>query len=290
MSRNTELIANIVLIVIGLAGGIIFFMMNQKDLSLVLFSVALASILYQFLGGIGDSNAFNLGALKFGGSAAILIGFMFFLKKVVFIPSPENCKLIISEKGWIPINANDGKTLSVNISNGAEQKVYPDPTDSSKRKSQSFQIAEKDSSTFSVLSNDEAEEIGFFNLSNFKTSTLYNKTEIDNESEIKVKVFELNPDDPNNDSTLDKNELKSLPFEIKVHDVSLFSILPKDASRKPFYENMEVVKKTSYLVPIGNSESYIVFLEQAVSVLEPPTYNRRFSKWLVKKIKHKLER
>ncbi|MEZ4957341.1 MAG: hypothetical protein R2825_27540 [Saprospiraceae bacterium] len=290
MSRNTELIANIVLIVIGLAGGIIFFMMEQKDLSLVLFSVALASILYQFLGGIGESNSFNLGALKFGGSAAILIGFMFFLKKVVFIPSPENCKLIISEKGWIPISAGDGKTLSVSISNGAEQKVYPDSTDSSKRKSQSFQIAEKDSSTFSVLSNDEKEEIGYFNLSNFKTSTLYNKTEIDNESELTVRVFELNPDDPNNNSTLDRNELKSLPFEIRVHDASLFSILPKDETKKPFYSDMEVVKKTSYLIPISNNESYIVFLEQAVNIIEPPTYPKRFSKWLVKKIKHKLEK
>jgi hypothetical protein len=80
MNTNHGLLANIILIGVGIICGSIFFIVEMKDLSLIFFSIALASILYQFLGGIGDTNSFNLGAIKFGGSAAILLGFMWFLK------------------------------------------------------------------------------------------------------------------------------------------------------------------------------------------------------------------
>ena len=94
-------------------------------MSLILFSIALACILYQFLGGIGDSNSFQLGAIKFGGAAAILIGFMFFLKKVVFVPTPELYKLEISNKNWIPISIETGKIEPVTIKSGKQKMHFP---------------------------------------------------------------------------------------------------------------------------------------------------------------------
>jgi hypothetical protein len=65
MNTSHGLLANIILIGVGIICGSIFFIVEMKDLSLIFFSIALASILYQFLGGIGDTNSFNLGAIKF---------------------------------------------------------------------------------------------------------------------------------------------------------------------------------------------------------------------------------
>ena len=76
----------------------------------------------------------------------------------------------------------------------------------------------------------------------------------------------------------------ALPFEIKVFNKSLFSIL---MDGQPLIENNEVVPRTAYLIPISADQSYIVFLEQASNEISE-NYPRRYSKWLVKKINLEL--
>ena len=283
MNRNAELIANIILIAVGIICGATFFILELKDLSLVFFSIALASILYQFLGGIGNGNNFNLGAIKFGGAAAILIGFMYFLKTVAFIPTPEAYDLSISENKWIPISIETGKTVQVSISNGKETKIFPDSQFACKRASHGLDVRENDSGHFRVNTLGQDEEcVGYFELTNLKSSTLFNDIRIDDE-EKRIQIFELDPDDSNKNSTRDFEEL-DLPFEIQVFNKSLFKIL---VDGKPFIEKSEVVPRTAYLVPISNEKSYIVFLEQASNNIDEK-YSRRYSKWLVKKINHEL--
>ncbi len=287
-NKKIEIIANIVLTIVGLTLGIIFFMSekeNMKDLSLILFSIALASILYQFLGGIGEGNSFQLGAIKFGGAAAILIGFMFFFKKVVFVPTPENNLTISPEKDWVPISTETGKIKSVTISDGKESKTFPDPTDNTyleERKQHEYQISKKNSSQFSIeLKSRPQDTIGYTDINSFNNTGLYN-TVVVAEDEKSIQVFELRPYTSINSST--KIPTVKLPFNIEVFQNSRFSIYP-------YYNNMLVEKKSSYLVPDSNkkNEFYIVFLEQA-DLRDTIPETDRYSKWLVKKMKYKLER
>jgi len=280
--KKIEIIANITLIVIGLLLGIIFFISDKMDLSLILFSIALACILYQFLGGIGEGNSFQLGAIKFGGAAAILIGFMFFLKKVVFVPTPEKYKLEISDIDWMPVSIETGRIKTIKIKSGGQEEQFPDESKSdylNSRKNHEYQISDKANNQFSIeLKSRPSDTIGFVNINNFKTKRLYNKTVIA-ENEKVMQIFTLKPEVDSLNSS-NKIETVSLPFEIKVFKNSRFSI-------EPYYMNLEVVKRTSYIVPANENESYVVFLEQANSGYS--NNSERFSKWLVKKIKHKME-
>lgn len=292
MKSKIELIANIVLIAIGIGGGIHFFVSEMKDLSAILFSIALASILYQFLGGIGDSNKFKLGAIKFGGSAAVLIGFMFYLKGVAFVPTPEEYKLNISGENWIPISVETGKTVPVTITNGQETREFPDSILAEKRQSLDYKVEEMNAGQYVILtsssSETEKERIGNFKLNNLKASGLFNNIKI-NDDEKRVQVFKLYPDKQDQNSSLDLEEL-DLPFEISVYKRSRFeiSLLAEDNSvKETILKNAEIVKKTAYIVPISDKQSYVVFLEQAVSEIDS-THPTRYSKWLVKKIDQSL--
>ena len=283
MNKKIETIANIALAIIGLVLGILFYLSELKDLSLILFSIAIASILYQFLGGIGEENTFKLGALKFGGAAAILIGFMYFLKTFIFIPTPELYNLEISDKNWIPISIETGKIKTVIIKSGKQEMQFPDQSNSEyleNRKKHEYQISNKNNNQFSIeLKSTPSDTIGFVDINNFKVKGLYNKI-VNAEDETKIQVFTLYPERENQNSSKKINDV-SLPFDIEVFNTSRFSI-------KPFYNNLEVAPRTSYLVPFNEDELYIVFLEQANSTDTIKT--KRYSKWLVRKFKNKLEK
>lgn len=290
--KNTELVANIALITIGIIGGITFYLFGLKPLSAVMFAIALASILYQFLGGIGDTNNFNLGAIKFGGSAAILIGFMWYLKFFGFAPTPENYKLDISEKNWIPIEKASGKTLQVKISNGneedPEEAIFPDSVSAQARASHTYLVEEgKDARFYIKTPGQPSETVGQFSLSSFNCSTIFNKMEI-SDDEKAIQIFTLYPDREDKNSTKDIKNL-NLPFEVKVFNESRFSILLSDQPEQPFLDNAEVVRRTAYCIPVTQNQSYVLFLEQAVSYIDS-TYPERYSKWLAKKIDHTLDK
>lgn len=282
MNKKIEIIANIALAIIGLVLGIVFFMSEKKDLSLILFSIAIASILYQFLGGIGEENTFQLGALKFGGAAAIIIGFMYFLKTFIFIPTPELYNLNISENNWMPISTETGKIKPVIITSGNQEIHVPDPSNSAyveHRKKHEYQISTRNKNQFSIeLKSTPSDTIGFVELNNFKTKGLYNKI-VNADDETRIQVFTLYPG-RENQNTSKKIKDVSLPFDIEVFNTSRFSI-------EPFYKNLEVAKRTSYIVPFNEDELYIVFLEQASST--DTIITEHYSKWLVRKLKYKLE-
>lgn len=286
MSKKTELIANIILIVTGIVGGTLLFISEQKDLSTVFFAIALSSILYQFLGGIGDNNSFSMGAIKFGGAAAILIGFMFFLKKVVFLPDGLDQQIQCEPSQWIPISAETGQTLAVAICNGSDTLQIPPPDLANKRQHQAFRIKETAEHRFGIHTATPDETcVGSFNLASLQSSTLFNQVGID-EQEKRIQIFELHPDDPKQNSTNDLEEL-DLPFEIQVFNKSRFKIL-KDNQPVKGFENLEVVARTAYVVTVTDQEYYLVYLEQAANVVNA-SYPQRYSKWLVKKIKTVLK-
>jgi len=284
MNKKHELIANIILILTGIIGGTIFFFINAQKLCSIFFAMALASILYQFLGGIGDNNSIKLGVIKFGGSAAVLLGFIYFLHSNIFLMREvEEDKILYSEDKWIPINSETGKTLSppLTVENGNQTDTFPESNLGEKRRSHTFKIKENKDGNFIIYTPDFTENVGYFELTDITSTSLYDNVIIDN-NETNVQIFVLKPDIANLSSTKFIKSL-NLPFEIKVFNESRFSISINNKPLKDF-KNREVVSKTSYIIPISENEMYVVFLEQASNYISDK-YPERYSKWLVKKLK-----
>lgn len=144
----------------------------------------------------------------------------------------------------------------------------------------SIKYQKKTNSKFCLeLKCNPSDTVGFVDINNFKNTGLFNKT-IVAEDEKRIQIFKLYSDIDSLNSSK-KLETVFLPFEIKVFNTSRFSI-------EPYYENYEIVKRTSYIIP-GNKkdEIYVVFLEQANS--SDSIKSKRYSKWLVKKMKYKIE-
>jgi len=279
MIKKVEVVANIALSIIGLFTGIVLFIHEMKDLSVVFFSIALGSILYQFLGGIGEENTFKLGFIKFSGAAAVLLGSMLVIKMYVFDPAPNGLS-IAPEQGWVPIDTETGKIKKIAISHGNTKTVFPDSLNqmlAQERKNHEYQLSKISPSKFAIqLKSKPTDTVGFVDIHNFTETGLFNKVKTAEDSKA-IQIFTLYPDDPTKNSTK-KIETIALPFEIKVFSSSRFSI-------EPFIENQEVVIKTSWIIPHGTNTFYVVFLEQANS-----TDSVKFSKWLVEKLELKLEK
>lgn len=79
----------IALIVTGIAGGIVFYFIDgAKFLSAVFLSIALSAIVYKYLGGITETN-FKIGLFKVTGSAAFMIGCIWFLNTQILAAGPQ---------------------------------------------------------------------------------------------------------------------------------------------------------------------------------------------------------
>jgi len=159
--------------------------------------------------------------------------------------------------------------------------TFPDSKFEGKRKSNSFNIEENENGKFLINTSDPKECIGYFNLTDIKSTSLFDNIVID-KNETSVQIFVLKPDFDNINSTRDIQNL-SLPFEIEVFNQSRFKISINDKTLTGF-ENREVVPRTSYLVPVSEKKLYVVFLEQASNIIDEK-YPERYSKWLVKKVK-----
>ncbi len=281
MTKKTELYANTALTIIGLGLGIYFYLENQLNLSLFLFSLALASILYQFLGGIGSDNSLRLGAIKFGGAGAVLLGFMYFIKYFIFIPNAQNYDLsVVPKTGWIPVSLESGKIPTVQISNQQDTLVYPSilgPSVLAQRKGHEYQLSGRPGGPYTLeLKSNPVDTVGFINLYNFKTTDLFNRIKPSEQSK-RIQVFELYPEAGKPSSTDDLSRV-DLPFTIEVFSSSRFSI-------EPFITKQLIVPRTSWIVPGDDNSFYVVFLEQADF-----QHETKFTKWLVEEFEYVLER
>ncbi|MFA8449770.1 MAG: hypothetical protein ACEPOW_03660 [Bacteroidales bacterium] len=322
--KHVQLIANIVLIAIGLIFGVVFFRPGFYDLSLIMFSIALASILYQLLGGIKESNSFNLGAIKFGGSAAILIGFMYFLDQVIY-PSQEeqnsqkHVQEIFSKMNWIPININSGKIHEFHFPDIQFAKVFPkkevltllerNKIPFNPKIIESPNINPQSDLTFKnalngkVLKADEWFAIHKETKTPFCLEAIYNKTKTIPDPE-KNKIYTKNgfykdtyiPVEKLREDTLVSIKLTSekhyaepsetnTPFRIS-HDIvcARFSVL---YDNKPLVTERKLKKGFSCLKMIDTISAYLLTLEQCRA--EDCTNKegkeiKAFSKWVIQKV------
>lgn len=290
MKNKIEIIANGILAVGGIALGILFYSESDTRISCVMFSIALACILYQFLGGIDKDTSFQLGVLKFGGTAAILASFMFLLTAYIM---PSQKAHLESEEDWLPIAVSDGRVLDVKFISGSDTIYVPENQKKdqylSKRKNHRYKLNDRNDSEFSIEyennSSGKTEQIGFIDTKSFKTKKLFNSVEIADKEEKIIQVFVLLPDSKDSCSTEGLKPSIDLPFEIKLLSPSRFAIITKsDSLFNEKHKNLNLVNRTGYIVPYSTNESYIVFLEQTGA----PS-RRYFTKWLTKKINHSLE-
>jgi len=283
--NRIELIANIVLIIAGLVLGIVFAFTDNPAISIIMFSIALACILYQFLGGIGSQNSFQLGVIKFGGSAAVIAGFMYFMKTVLFNGETANCDINVSERDWVPLCLKTGQVIDPVVI-GCSMDTIKFPATGSNYSQRianlEYGISDFNNGRFNIFPEKFPEQVvGYIEIDKFNDKGLFNKVKVD-EDETCIQDFELYPERDTQNSTNDLNEI-SLPFEIEVFNTSRFIIKPHWNAKRV------LVKQTSYVVPgePGSNEFYVVFLYQANSVHEIKT--ERYSKWLVKRMKYELE-
>ncbi len=290
MKNNLEMWVNIVLIIIGLVGGTLFYLNNSLDLSLIFFSISLASILYQFLGGISSQNEFNLGAIKFGSSAAVLIGFMFFFKKIIFTSSPDDLKIEFSEQHWIPVDKKTGDVITVDIKAGNE--IITIPKDSLD-KLPSFKLnVTEDNGIFQVginksVSTDDGKSVirtvGDFTVKELNSQSLYNKIDLGLQE---LQIFTLFKDRVSENSTNEVVLEPALPFEITVSQRGNFSIMDKNDKSIVYLSNRPVNSRTSYFLKVSPTEQYLVMILQAHH--QKVDLSDNYSKWLVKKVEPTL--
>lgn len=117
MDKKNEDRMLVVFILIGLVGGaLLYFLKNGQPLSAIFMTFALSSILYRFLGGIGQSTKFSVGAFRLGGSAAFMIGCIFFINEYIFLkPAVDSVILSIPKDRWIPVKYPTGEFEVVKI-------------------------------------------------------------------------------------------------------------------------------------------------------------------------------
>ncbi|MDL2297011.1 hypothetical protein LJC37_03545, partial [Bacteroidales bacterium OttesenSCG-928-E04] len=208
----------IILIVICLTLGIIFSLPKYANngVAAVLFATALAAVLYQFLGGIGSDTKVQLGVFKFGGSVAVLIGFMFLLKNEI-LPNKDTELIVEPQKGWIPISVSDGSIKSVKIKiNGSTYRTFPDSgaVKEFEKMGKFFTIHDNDTSgKHCVLKKDES-VLAEFPLENIKSERLFRKMKEPGKSD--VMIVTLYPDSTQKQRLKQNFGYEKMPFDIKV--------------------------------------------------------------------------
>ncbi|BDD08261.1 hypothetical protein FUAX_06930 [Fulvitalea axinellae] len=293
--NKLETVVNIILIVAGISLGTFFYLGENKnpELSSVMFSIALSCILYKFMGGIAQENEFKLGAMKMGGTVAVLFGFMFFFKTVIFEKSVEKANLRLSHQGdWVPVEIKTGSMMSgLRIFGGDDTLSYPGEKEKaefkSARKRLGYRISESASGELHLLStNIPADTVGKVEVRDIKTASLFNSLEPDRHESL-IQVFSLKPEVDSLNSSA-KIAGVELPFEIKVFPSSRFSVTPKDETAEPYISPKPVESKKSYVISTAPGELYVIMLEQADARPEIDS-DKRYSKWLVQKFKTRLE-
>lgn len=272
-NKIVEIIANSILTISGIIIGICFATGENPNtaVSIIMFSVALASILYQFLGGIGKETSIQLGILKFGGSAAILVGFMFFLDNYIY----KDAKMKIHQD-LIPISVKDGCTVKDKDIYYSEKKEQSNLTTSSPIRNHSYTLSETDQDyCFDVFIADE--RVGFVKWKDITTNTLGNKIEIQTDKNSEIQDFKLYPDNVKLRSTRQIEHLREiLPFVIELDGSSYFKIYATDTIRSL------INKGFCRLIPEKNNEYWLVMLVHADLITEEEA---KYTKWVCKKVR-----
>lgn len=132
----------VALIVVGLAGcSYFYFQDGGKPLSAFFASFALSCVVYRFLGGIAQGTSFGMGFLKLGGSAAFILGCIWFLNTQVFVSRDSIILSMPQHTRWYPVRMDAGfpDTVIVLNATGSQDSFFISPRDIENLKNNEFE-------------------------------------------------------------------------------------------------------------------------------------------------------
>ena len=229
----------ILVILIGLGlliGAFLYFKPDGQPISSIFVTFGLSCLLYRFLGGIGQNTKFSVGAFRLGGSAAFMVGCIFFINEYIY-PRPEVNSIVIDAPvdRWIPVKYATGEYERVTVLTPTRDTITDglSGTDIESFRKREYCI-NKEGDNYFICSNIDSSIIGRISFEN-----LFKAVESDINIVIKdFRVFKLYPN-PVNDPKSKEKRYKStdsldavkntFPLVIEVDKINM-SIKTKDDS------------------------------------------------------------
>ncbi len=296
-----ENIVLIILIITGVSLGIFFRTAGDNQLSAILFSLAFASVLYKFLGGMEADNSLSVGVIKFGGSAAVLGGFIWLLSQVIFkeeiTPIIAGAKLnfqIEPSTGWYPADTKTGAPVDLKLSASDTTIQLPlHDVRTDRIKNRRFQLEEFEDDHFYLMPVGSAEDtLGQVYLSDIMGKSIASQSgELDIQD---VFIFKLFPQKEGNRSSSEienmlvrkgrRETVFPFPFIIKSFG-SVFSIKNR-ADNSPILLDQEVVQKHPIIIPDtqldGTIDYWIAYILHANMLSTDET--QHYMEWTVHRV------
>jgi hypothetical protein len=238
------------------------------------------------MGGVAG-NTLRTGIIKASGGVAVILLTPFFLKTYIFNSEPGDKLEIDPPKGWFPVEIQSGIPIDVTVKNGSEEREIKGTTDTinQKRANHAYQLFVNgtDTSTLALsLKNNPEIMAGSVDLDDIQSDLFFNKIRINDGNEGGMNYFKLYQGRSNENSTRDFESGVSLPFELKTHDRSKFTISDENGNS----ETDEVRIRYANLYRLYDNEIYIIVCMHADSRKND---NKIYSEWLVGKLKLSLE-
>ena len=292
-----ENIVLLVLIAAGVSLGIYYRTAGDNQLSAILFSLAFASVLYKFLGGGGEQNSLSLGVIKFGGSAAVLGGFIWLLSQVIFVdeaatglPTDLNFRTTPSTN-WYPADTETGAPTEVALQVGDSTISLPlHDINTEKIETRRFELNEFEDGKFHVQHVGNQQEIlGQVLLSDIKGN--YKSLVGRCKEPAHIDLFKLYPNRGGQRSTAElenlliktekREQIFPFPFVLRTYGTT-FSIKMRN-DKSVVTADKEIMQKNPILVEDTTGKcSWLVFPVHA-NLVNPDTYNH-YSEWVVLKL------
>jgi|GEM_PF-5485440 len=267
--KNFEDKMLIVFIFIGLLlGSILYFQSNGRPISSIFLSFALSCLLYRFLGGIAQETKFHVGMFKLGGSAAFMIGCIFFINEYIF-PEMQKQAIILKspDDKWYPVRISDGVNDSVIVLNQMGDTIHYklNKTDHEILKQRGYNISSYKNNYYlhSIIDSTVCGYVTFdnvyqciknkldFTIENFRVFTLYSFPDSTDEIKKYKSTIEI--------ATINNTfpfyvELENTDMNIKSNNDSLI-ITDVPRSEKSYLINID---KTYYIVVVLHANFEIV--------------------------------
>ena len=296
-----ENIVLILLIVVGVGLGIYYRTAGDNQLSAILFSLAFASVLYKFLGGMEADNSLSVGVIKFGGSAAVLGGFIWLLSQVIFkekiTPLFSGAELnlqIQPSTGWYAADTKTGVPVDLKLSASDTTIQLPlHDVRTDRIKNRRFQLEEFEDSHFYIMPVGNTEDtLGQVYLSDIKGKNISNKN--GGLAIQDVFIFKLFPHKEGNRSSAEIEDILvkkgrretvfPFPFIIKAFG-TVFSIKNR-ADNSPILVDQEISQRHPIIIPQkqtdGTTDYWVAYVLHANMLSSD--YMQHYMEWTVHRI------
>ena len=296
-----ENIVLIVLIIIGVGLGIYYRTAGDNQLSAILFSLAFASVLYKFLGGMHADNSLSVGIIKFGGSAAVLGGFIWLLSQVIFkeeitpIIAGANLNFQIEPStGWYAADTKTGALVDLKLTaSDTTIKLPLHDVRTDRIRNRRFQLEEFEDSHFYIMPVGNVEDtLGQVYLSDIVGESISSQS---GELEIQdVFIFKLFPHKEGNRNSAEIEDILvkkgrretvfPFPFIIKSFG-TVFSIKNR-VDNSPILVDQEVSQKNPIIIPQqktdGTTDYWVAYVLHANML--SPDYMQHYMEWTVHRV------